>query len=148
MPRNHEPDDLFDLPGRVVGGGGQRARLEDAVTQLVNDHRRKAGLRPLRANERLRAAARQHSEAMARRGFFSHVDPDGFSAFDRMLLAGYESPGAENIARGQDRPESVLHGWLNSAGHRANILNGEFRTIGVGVYLAAGGPWWTQNFGY
>lgn len=142
--REPEPD----LSGRVVGGGGQRARLEDAVATLVNDFRVKAGLRPLAIDDRLRHSARQHSEEMAAQGFFSHQSPDGYTPFDRMLLAGYEFPGAENIAKGQEKPQSVMQGWLNSPGHRANISDGRFRVIGVGVHFAAGGPWWTQHFGY
>jgi len=157
MPRMPDPDDeieaatvaqFYDLSNRVVGGRSERARLEDAVARMVNDYRAKSGLRPLATNERLRNSARQHSEEMAREGYFSHDSPDGYTPFDRMLLAGYEFPGAENIAKGQAQPASVLRGWLNSPGHRANIRNGRFRTIGVGVHLGAGGPWWTQHFGY
>jgi uncharacterized protein YkwD len=157
MPRIPEPDDeiepaavarFYDLSNRVLGSGSQRARLEDAVARMVNDYRAKSGLRPLATNERLRDSARQHSEDMARGGFFSHDSPDGYTAFDRMLLAGYEHPGAENIAKGQEQPESAMRAWLNSPGHRANIMNAKFRAIGVGVRLGPGGPWWTQHFGY
>jgi uncharacterized protein YkwD len=65
-----------------------------------------------------------------------------------MRTAGYSWPAAENLARGQRRPHEVMHAWMNSPGHRANILNPATRAVGVGLELGPGGPWWTQNFGY
>jgi uncharacterized protein YkwD len=65
-----------------------------------------------------------------------------------MRAEGYSEPGAENIARGQSHPHAVMQAWMNSPGHRANILGAEFARIGIGVHLGTDGPWWTQNFGY
>ncbi len=85
---------------------------------------------------------------MAARDYFSHTSPEGGSAGDRITAAGYRwSTWGENIARGQQTPESVMDAWMNSPGHRANILNCDFKDLGVGVHIASGGPWWTQNFG-
>lgn len=62
--------------------------------------------------------------------------------------AGISDLGGENIARGQADAAAVMQAWMNSPGHRANILNCDFKTLGVGVHLGSGGPWWTQDFGY
>ncbi|MGC4750403.1 CAP domain-containing protein [Micromonospora sp. DT201] len=134
-------------PAVSIGRDTYRTHLENTVVHLTNQVRAKAGVPPLKLNELLRQAARSHSTDMARRGFFSHIDPDGGTPFDRMRSHGYAQPGAENVAMGQSRPHEVIHAWLNSPGHRANILNPEFSVIGVGLHLD-GGPWWTQNFGY
>ncbi|GLY28901.1 CAP domain-containing protein [Kineosporia sp. NBRC 101731] len=129
-------------------GPARRRHLEDRVLRLVNEARRRAGSPPLRADERLRAAARGHSERMADLLFFSHQDPDGSDPGQRMRASGHPAPGAENIAAGQPVAELVMQAWMNSPGHRANILNPQFVSLGVGVDLRPGGPLWTQNFGY
>lgn len=85
---------------------------------------------------------------MAARGFFDHTDPDGATPWDRAAKAGIAGLGGENIARGQADAAAVMEAWMNSPGHRANILNCDFKTLGVGVHLGSGGPWWTQDFGY
>lgn len=136
------------LSSRVVGGVVHRTRVEDEVVILVNEARAKTGVGPLAIDGRLREAARAHSADMARRGFVAHNNPDGKSPAERMRAAGYEQAGAENVARGQPRPTEVMRAWMNSPGHRANIVNPEFKSIGVGIHMADGGPWWTQNFGY
>ncbi|KAA5830112.1 CAP domain-containing protein [Saccharopolyspora hirsuta] len=125
-----------------------RARTEDKVVQLVNAERAKRRLHPLTIDERLRRAARWHSADMARRGFFAHQATRGPSPFERMLAAGFEEPGGENIAAGQQTPAAVVRAWMQSIPHRANILHAEFQHIGVGVHIGPDGPWWTQNFGY
>jgi uncharacterized protein YkwD len=85
---------------------------------------------------------------MAARDYFDHNSPDGKTPWDRIEAAGYDAPAAENIARGQPTPQAVVDAWMNSEGHRANILNCKIKAIGVGVHLGEGGPWWTQDFGY
>lgn len=139
-------------PGRSLNGGdreeARRRRMEDDVVVLVNERRRSAGRPSLRVDERLRQSSRAHSADMAARGFFSHEAPGGVQPADRMRLAGYPAPAAENIARGQQTAAGAMRGWMNSPGHRANILREGLATIGVGVHLGADGPWWTQNFGY
>lgn len=80
------------------------------------------------------------------RNYFSHVSQDGRKFDTRIRNAGYPSPGGENIAKGHTSPTAVMTAWMNSTGHRANILNCTFTTIGVG--FDARGNYWVQNFGH
>ncbi|MGW0706907.1 CAP domain-containing protein [Streptomyces sp. NPDC002643] len=123
-------------------------QAEAAVLQLVNEERAKAGCDPVAADSSLAKLAEAFSEDMAARGFFDHTDLDGQDPWDRAAALGITTLGGENIARGQATAEAVMDAWMNSAGHRANILNCDFKTLGVGVHMADGGPWWTQDFGY
>lgn len=118
------------------------------VLTLVNDERAAAGCQPLVRDGALAELASDFSRDMAERGFFSHTDPDGRSPWDRAEDAGITNLAAENIARGQADAQAVMDAWMASAGHRANILNCDYRTLGVGVHFGEGGPWWTQDFGY
>ncbi|MFE6338939.1 CAP domain-containing protein [Streptomyces sp. NPDC057798] len=118
------------------------------VLRLVNEERAKAGCNAVAANSALADLAAAFSEDMDKRGFFDHTDPDGASPWDRAKKAGITGLGGENIARGQADAAAVMDAWMNSPGHKANILNCDFKTLGVGVHIAPGGPWWTQNFGY
>ncbi len=122
-------------------------RLEDAVLCLVNRERTKRGLSRLRPNDRLDRAARGHSRAMVERNFFSHDSPGGRSVLERVKSRGYRSSGGlmvgENIAWGSGSyatPGEIVDGWMNSSGHRANILHRGFDEIGVGVALGAPRP--------
>ncbi|MEV0182932.1 CAP domain-containing protein [Streptomyces sp. NPDC050625] len=124
------------------------AAAEAQVLKLVNQERAKVGCSPVAANSSLSKLAEAFSDDMALRGFFDHTDPDGATPWDRAAQAGIIGLGGENIARGQSDPAAVMEAWMNSPGHRANILNCDFKTLGVGVHLGAGGPWWTQDFGY
>lgn len=118
------------------------------VVALVNKERAAAGCGPLTENADLEKAALDHSEDMDARDFFDHSNPSGEDPGERITAAGYRwSTYGENIARGQQTPEAVMESWMNSPGHRANILNCSFKNIGVGVHKGAGGPWWTQDFG-
>ncbi len=118
------------------------------MARLTNAARQEQGCGPLRIDEHLRKAARGHSDDMAAKGYFDHTSADGRSPWDRIKAAGYNSSMfAENIARGQATPDAVVKGWLNSPGHRANIMNCKLKAIGVGVHFGSGGPWWTQDFG-
>ncbi|MBL8932159.1 MAG: CAP domain-containing protein, partial [Kineosporiaceae bacterium] len=103
----------------------------------------------LKADGKLTNAAQGHSADMAAKNYFSHTGLDGRSPFDRMRDAGYSySMAAENIAAGQPTPAAVVNGWMNSAGHKANILNCKLTEIGVGVAKGGSyGIYWTQNFG-
>ncbi|HEU5158913.1 MAG TPA: CAP domain-containing protein [Streptosporangiaceae bacterium] len=132
-------------PGAAVSTA---TKAEDTVIQLTNKARATAGCAPLRFDSRLRTAARRHSTDMGLHDYFSHTSPDGDTFADRIEAAGYPHPGAENIARGYQTAAEVMDGWMDSPGHRANILNCGLRTIGVGVYYGPGGPWWTQDFGW
>ncbi|MEU6666917.1 sigma-70 family RNA polymerase sigma factor [Streptomyces sp. NPDC046727] len=118
------------------------------VVALVNKERATAGCGPVTEDPQLDKAAQGLSDDMAARGFFDHTDPDGNGPGERITAAGYRwSTYGENIARGQQTPQSVMDSWMNSPGHRANILNCSFKNIGVGVHNGSGGPWWTQDFG-
>ncbi|MFD3570309.1 CAP domain-containing protein [Streptomyces sp. NPDC058671] len=133
------------------GGGPQqdtgRSSAADQVIALVNTERAKAGCGPLSHNATLTRAAQGHSDDMAARDFFDHTDPDGDGPGERVTAAGYPwSTYGENIAKGQSTPEQVMEAWMNSPGHRANILNCDFKEIGVGIHTD-GGPYWTQVFG-
>ncbi|MCG7207053.1 CAP domain-containing protein [Streptomyces arenae] len=126
----------------------QAAAAEAEVLKLVNEERAKVGCSALSANSSLTKLAETFSEDMAARDFFDHTDPDGKTPWDRAAAAGISNLGGENIARGQADAQAVMDAWMNSEGHRANILNCDFKTLGVGVHFGAGGPWWTQDFGY
>ncbi|MEV0574441.1 MULTISPECIES: CAP domain-containing protein [unclassified Streptomyces] len=124
------------------------ASTQAAVLALVNQERAKVGCSPVTTSSSLTSLAQNFSDDMAARGFFDHTDPDGKSPWDRAAAAGVSGLGGENIARGQADAEAVMEAWMNSEGHRANILNCDYKTLGVGVHLGAGGPWWTQDFGF
>ncbi|MEW1922453.1 CAP domain-containing protein [Streptomyces sp. NPDC088360] len=121
---------------------------EAAVLTLVNAERAKVGCSPVRADAALASLAGDFSADMAERDFFDHTDPDGATPWDRAEKAGISDLGGENIARGQANAQSVMDAWMNSSGHRANILNCDYKTLGVGAHFAPGGPWWTQDFGF
>lgn len=129
--------------------------LIQQVTQLTNQERAKAGLPPLKLNPVLSKVALGHSEDMANNDFFSHTSSSGSSVFDRIKVAGYTySTAAENIAAGQSTPEAVVAAWMNSPGHRANILSPSLTEIGVGFYFLKNDSgqapyhyYWTQDFG-
>ncbi|WP_217547477.1 CAP domain-containing protein [Streptomyces sp. GbtcB6] len=126
----------------------EAAAVEAEVLKLVNEERAKVGCSALSANSSLTKLAEAFSDDMAARDFFDHTDPDGKTPWDRAAAAGISSLGGENIARGQATAQAVMDAWMNSEGHRANILNCDFKTLGVGVHFGEGGPWWTQDFGY
>lgn len=119
--------------------------FEDQVLTLVNKERANAGLSPLTMDESLRKVARIKSTDMRTNGYFSHTSPTYGSPFDMMKQFGISYTAAgENIAQGYTTPEQVVNGWMNSSGHRANILSSEFTHIGVGY--DANGHYWTQMF--
>lgn len=103
--------------------------------------------RMLRSDDRLVAAARGHSADMAARDYFDHVSPEGEGPGDRAAAQGYTQWSGENIALGHPSAEAVVDGWMDSDGHRANILNCESRAIGVGAVDSSRGIYWTQMFG-
>ncbi|CCK25637.1 RNA polymerase ECF-subfamily sigma factor [Streptomyces davaonensis JCM 4913] len=116
------------------------------VLALVNTERQKAGCQPVTLDARLARAAQLHSEDMSKNQYFDHTSQDGRTFADRAAAQGHPSPGAENIAQGQSTPEAVMESWMNSQGHRENILNCDLTTMGVGVVED---DWtWTQVFGF
>lgn len=118
------------------------------VLELVNEERVSRGLTPLTLSDELSSVAQAHSADMAKRNYFSHNSPEGLTPFDRIKNAGisYKSAG-ENIAAGQKTPEDVVESWMNSDGHRKNILNSSYREMGIGIaYGGSYGIYWTQLF--
>ncbi|MEV3922907.1 CAP domain-containing protein [Actinomadura coerulea] len=125
------------------------SRFAAEVVSLTNAHRAAHGLRPLADDPRLTAAAQAYSEDMAVRRFYSHTSPEGTQPWDRARAAGSTHLGiGENIACGQRSPAEVVQGWMDSPGHRANILKPDFTHIGVGFQGGGtAGTYWTQLFG-
>lgn len=123
----------------------QLSTFEQQVVELTNQERAKNGLPALKVDEQLSKAARAKSVDMQTKNYFSHTSPTYGSPFEMMKQFGVTYRGAgENIAMGQRSPQEVVNSWMNSPGHRANILNNSFTHIGVG--FAANGNYWTQMF--
>lgn len=125
------------------------------VLQLTNQFRAQNGVASLRLNTELNATALGHSRNMAQQDFFSHTGRDGSQPWDRARRIGYEANYmGENIAAGQRTADEVVQGWINSPGHRANLLNRNYTELGVGYYYQANDTgtvnynrYWTQVFG-
>jgi uncharacterized protein YkwD len=119
------------------------------VVRLVNVERTKAGCAALTVDPRLTTAAQGHSADMVAKNYFDHTSPDGGTFTARIQATGFPlTQVGENIAAGQPTPAAVMTAWMNSAGHRANILNCSYNQLGVG-YAKGGsyGYYWTQDFG-
>ncbi|TVL87864.1 CAP domain-containing protein [Streptomyces sp. SAJ15] len=125
------------------------ARLTAEVVALTNAERAAARLAPLAADPLLAVAAQAHSDDMVARDFYSHTTPEGREPWDRAAAAGCPHRGiGENIACGQRGAAEVVRGWMDSPGHRANILKPDFTHIGVGYATGSrAGTYWTQLFG-
>lgn len=124
------------------------SKEELEVVRLVNIEREKNGLKPFSISNKLSDVAREKSKDMAVNKYFSHTSPTYGSPFEMMKQFGisYKTAG-ENIAKGYLSAQSVVSGWMNSPGHRANILNASFNTIGVGAYKTSNNTiYWTQMF--
>lgn len=119
--------------------------FELKVIELTNNERQKAGLAPLQINNLLMENAEQKSLDMKQNKYFSHTSPTLGSPFDQMKNNGisYKKAG-ENIAKGQTTPAQVVQAWMDSPGHRENIMNSQYTHIGVGY--VSGGHYWTQQF--
>lgn len=135
-------------PGQVINIPDTDSKVleyENEVIRLVNEIRKENGLNQLKADWELSRVARYKSQDMKDNKYFSHTSPVYGSPFEMIRNFGisYKSAG-ENIARGQKTPQAVVDGWMNSSGHRANILNKNYTKIGVGY--VADGNYWTQMF--
>lgn len=121
---------------------------EQKVVQLVNAERQKNGLPSLSMSSSISGVARTKSRDMATNNYFAHQSPTYGSAGDMLKQSGIGfSAWGENIASGQRSPEAVVNAWMNSPGHRANILSPDFGKIGVGYVTNSNGtPYWTQIF--
>ncbi|WP_436701080.1 CAP domain-containing protein [Nocardioides sp. BYT-33-1] len=123
--------------------------LEQRVLRIVNRHRAEAGCPAVRPHRRLRQAARAHTVAMAAARTMAHYLPGEPTLGQRATAAGYRDWRrlAENIATGYATPGAVMRAWMESPGHRANIMDCGLRELGVGVVRQGPRLWWTQDFG-
>jgi uncharacterized protein YkwD len=138
------------LPTATKATAYAYAGFEDKVLALTNEQRGKQGCPALRRDAKLVKAARAHSKDMAAHKYFDHTGLDKSSPGIRMDRAGYDADSgwAENIAYGFPTPEAVMNKWMNSPGHRQNILDCGLKALGVGVAKAADNSlYWTQDFG-
>ena len=145
-PQVSNPDLIY--PGQVLNIPSVDSSVtayENEVVRLVNEIRRQNGLSALTANWELSRIARYKSQDMADNRYFSHTSPTYGTPFQMIKAFGlsYRTAG-ENIAYGQRTPQQVVDGWMNSSGHRANILSSSYTQIGVGY--VANGHYWTQMF--
>ncbi|MFL0197430.1 CAP domain-containing protein [Clostridium sp. WILCCON 0269] len=135
----------------TTGSAGQASNISaeaSEVIRLVNVERSKNGLSALKANNELSKVATIKAQDMIDKGYFDHTSPTYGSPFDMMKKFGISYTAAgENIAYGQKNAAEVMNSWMNSPGHRANILNSNFTEIGVGVAKDKNGtPYWVQMF--
>ena len=145
-PQIANPDLIY--PGQILSipqVSDTVLSYENEVIRLVNEIRAENGLKPLTTNWELSRIARYKSEDMSSNRYFSHTSPTYGTPFQMIRSFGlsYRSAG-ENIAYGQRTPAAVVNAWMNSSGHRANILNASYTQIGVGY--CASGNYWTQMF--
>ena len=149
-PEQTPPEQTPDTkPEQTPGGNGGAVQgdLAAQVVRLVNAERAKNGLSALTVNAKVQQAAQVRAKEQAQS--FSHTRPNGASCFTALTEAGVSYRGAgENIAYGQQTAQDVMTAWMNSAGHRANILNANFTNIGVGYTVINGTPYWAQMFTY
>jgi uncharacterized YkwD family protein len=143
-PAPAQPKQQTQAPAQQAQTAGI-SQTEQRVIDLTNAERRKHGLPELKADVQLSNVAREKSKDMQAKGYFSHTSPTYGSPFDMMRDFGisYKS-AAENIAQGQRTPEEVVQAWMNSEGHRKNILNADYTHIGVGHETKSNH--WTQMF--
>lgn len=143
-PTLKNPDKIYVGDIITIPENEQQA-IEEQVVSLVNKERAKEGLAPLKRDWELARVAKYKSQDMFDKKYFSHTSPTYGSPFEMMKNFGisYKSAG-ENIAKGQTSAKQVMEGWMNSPGHRANIMDAKFTHIGVG-YVEKGN-YWTQMF--
>jgi uncharacterized YkwD family protein len=132
-------------PAAAPAADASISSIEQQVLTLTNQERAKEGLKPLATDSALMDSARAKSSDMSNNNYFSHTSPTLGSPFDQMKAKGIQyKAAAENIAMGQRTAAEVVKGWMESPGHRANIMNGNFTHIGIGY--DAQGHYWTQQF--
>lgn len=143
---NESSNDEQEVEDNVTDSDFSKEQLE--VLEIVNKERASNGLKPLTLNKELSKVATVKSQDMVDKGYFDHTSPTYGSPFDMMKAFGisYKTAG-ENIAKGQKTPTEVMNDWMNSSGHRANILNSKFTELGVGIAKDSNGKlYWTQMF--
>lgn len=133
-PDNEPVDELVALAAEAVA--------------LTNQERRNAGCEAVSDNPQLAAASAGHSQDMADNGYFDHTSQDGRAFTDRAAAQGYDQAMSENIAKGYSDAAAVIQGWMDSPGHRDNLLNCDAEAVGIGVARDDSGALvWTQMFG-
>jgi uncharacterized protein YkwD len=139
------PQQCAPAPAPATAPAGTVAQQ---VVALVNQQRAAAGLAPVTLHPALTSAAQGHSNYQASRNTMTHIGANGSDAGDRIAAAGYAyRVWGENVASGQPDASSVMQAWMDSEGHRDNILNPRFTDIGVGLaYSATGVSFWTEDF--
>ncbi|WLD95376.1 SafA/ExsA family spore coat assembly protein [Alkalihalobacillus sp. AL-G] len=147
-PQFENPDLIYPGDKVRIPRKQQIKQIEHQAIQLTNEYRAKNGLKPLTPDWQLSRVARYKSMDMKNKGYFSHRSPTYGSPFDMMRDFNIQYTAAgENIAMGQSTPQAVVRAWMNSAGHRRNILNQRYTHIGVGyVEGGSGRYYWTQMF--
>ncbi|MFD6159814.1 CAP domain-containing protein [Nocardia sp. NPDC060256] len=160
-PKPSEPAEPADpdSPTKPEPDAGTGATAwEKQVLDLTNTERRKKGCQPLRLDERLTRAARLHNQEMRDRRYFNHISPDPSHPYPehRAKAQGYQDDVTEIIALGATSPREAMQGWMSSSGHREELLNCSWKSVGIGALkgdsgrgnsLLDQGPWWTQMFG-
>lgn len=148
VPETNAPETNAPETNAPETDGSQDVSAARKVADLVNQERAKAGLAPLEVKVNLQTAAQVRAKEIEKS--FSHTRPNGSSFSTVLAENGVDYRGSgENIAWGQRSPEEVMNGWMNSDGHRANILNKNFKYIGVGYHVNSNGTgYWTQLFTY
>lgn len=139
--------DNIQSGGNVSSAAGTSQQAQ-AVLNLVNQERNKVGLKSLTLSTRLTSIANMKAQDMAVNNYFSHTSPKYGSPFQMLQHFGvtYRTAG-ENIAAGQRSAQEVMNAWMNSSGHRANILNANYTELGVGYYTGGSyGVYWVQEF--
>lgn len=143
---------LFPLFITIISCKADLESEKSAFLVLINQYRQQNGVPPLAVSNALTAAAQLHSEDMATNNYFSHTSLDGRTFVDRIRQAGYTYNTwlGENIAAGYSTAQSVFNAWKNSPGHNENMLNPNFKVIGIGLAYDASstyGWYWTTDFG-
>lgn len=146
MELNPDTDPLNMQPGEVIRLKSSTLPVqsfEEEIVRLVNIERASAGLSPLLHRADIKSVAEKKAADLINSNYFSHTSPNYGTPFQMLKTFGisYKTAG-ENIAKGQKSPKEVMNSWMNSSGHRANILNGNYNGIGVGYYQGA----WVQLF--
>lgn len=148
--QQHLHDQKTDKINQIIEEGKKLEEYKISIFNLVNQERIQEGRGVLLYNMQLEKTAQAQAEDMKKRNFFAHTNPDGEDILIRVKEFKYDQRNVgENIAAGQETPDEVMEGWLNSPYHRENILNPNFTEMGVGIYEddPKGGYYWVQVFG-
>ncbi|MBU6081970.1 CAP domain-containing protein [Allobacillus halotolerans] len=147
MPRHESTEQGKNKKPEIKLTEADIQEFEYEVLELANEERKAQGLEPLEFSVEVSEVARAKSHDMADSNYFDHQSPNYGSPFEMMQTFGVDYRAAgENIAMGQRSPEEVMNGWMNSEGHRKNIMHDQFTHLGVGYVEKNGTTYWTQMF--